>query len=180
MYIQVVIVRDNRQQRWTERRWVHMHTTMTDKALALSSLPCACANMRRATRAITQLYDAALRPMGLRITQFTLLQVLERTGEPMTQAALGDFLALDSTTLTRTLRPLEQATWIRRVEGRDARERRIELAPPGRRVLERATPAWERVQRRLRTGLGQRDWAALQKLLTTTLTAARSVSRNKS
>jgi DNA-binding MarR family transcriptional regulator len=168
------------QKRLTARRWVHMHTTMTDKTLALSPLPCACANMRRATRAITQLYDAALRSMGLRITQFTLLQVLERTGEPMTQAALSDFLALDSTTLSRTLRPLEQAKWIRRVEGGDARERRIELAPLGRRVLERATPAWARVQRRLRTDLDQRDWAALQALLMAALTAARRVSRNKS
>jgi len=136
--------------------------------------------MRRATRAITQLYDAALRPSGLRITQFTLLQVLERTGVPMTQAALGDFLALDSTTLSRTLKPLERARWIRRVEGGDARERRIVLAPLGLRVLERATPAWERVQRRFRTDLGQREWAALQQLLTTALTAAESVSRNKS
>src|SRR5689334_13696507 len=187
MYIQVVVIRDNRcrrtivpQKRLTERRWVHMHTTMTDKALALSPLPCTCANMRRAARAITQLYDAALRPKGLRITQFTLLQVLERTGEPITQSALGDFLAVDSTTLSRTLKPLLRSQWIRRHTGGDARERRVELAPLGRRVLERATPAWERVQRRLRTDLGQRDWAALQKVLTAALTAARSVSRNKS
>ncbi len=149
---------------------------MTAKALAL---PCACANMRRATRAITQLYDAALRPSGLRITQFTLLQVLHRTGAPMTQAALGGLLALDSTTLTRTLGPLERAKWIRRVEGDDARERRIELAPLGLRVLARATPAWERVQRRLRADLGQRDWAALRKLLTAALTSAGIVSRRK-
>src|SRR5690348_2035002 len=154
-----------------------MHTNMTAKVLGL---PCACANMRRATRAITQLYDAALRPSGLRITQFTLLQVLERTGAPVTQAALGNFLALDSTTLTRTLGPLERAKWIRRVEGDDARERRIVLAPLGLRVLERATPAWKRVQRRLRTDLGQRDWAALQKVLTTARTAAERVSRHTS
>src|SRR5437773_5124559 len=101
-----------------------MHINMTAKVLAPSPLPCACANMRRAARAMTQLYDAALRPSRLRITQFTLLQVLERTGEPMTQGALGDLLALDTTTLSRTLRPLERAKWIRRVEGGDARERR--------------------------------------------------------
>ena len=148
-----------------------MHTNMTAKALALPPLPCTCANMRRATRAITQLYDAALRPTGLRITQFTLLQALALTSEPMTQRALGDLLALDSTTLSRTLRPLERAKWIRRVAGGDARERRIELAPPGRRILERATPAWERVQRRLRTELGQRDWGALQELLTAVVRA---------
>jgi len=71
--------------------------------------------MRRAARAVTQLYDAALRPSGLRITQFTLLQVLATAGAPVTQGALGDFLAVDSTTLSRTLRPLERAKWIRRV-----------------------------------------------------------------
>ena len=164
----------------TERPQVHMHINMTAKVLAPSPLPCACANMRRAARAMTQLYDAALRPSRLRITQFTLLQVLERTGEPMTQGALGDLLALDTTTLSRTLRPLERAKWIRRVEGGDARERRIELATQGRRVLERATPAWERVQRRLRTRLGQRGWVALQALSTAAVTAAWSVSRRKS
>lgn len=164
----------------TARQQVHMHINMTAKALALPPLPCACASLRRATRAVTQLYDAALRPTGLRITQFTLLQVLERTREPMTQGALGDVLALDTTTLSRTLRPLERAKWIRRVEGADARERRIELTPLGGRILARATPAWEQVQRRLRTELGQRDWVALHELLTAALTAARSVSRNQS
>jgi DNA-binding MarR family transcriptional regulator len=154
-----------------------MHKNMTPKVLALPSLPCACANLRRATRAVTQLYDAALRPNGIRITQFTLLQVLERAGRPMTQGALGDFLALDSTTLSRTLRPLEQAKWIRRVEGGDARERCIELAPQGRRMLERATPDWERVQRRLRTDLGPRDWAALQELVASAVAAARGSAR---
>jgi DNA-binding MarR family transcriptional regulator len=142
-------------------------------AAPLPALPCACANLRRAARAASQLYDAALRPTGLRITQFTSLQALARAGEPMTQGALGELLAVDSTTLTRTLRPLERANWIRRVAGRDARERRIELSAQGRRVLERATPAWERVQRRLRAQLGPRDWAALDELLTAAVAAVR-------
>src|SRR5712692_1772251 len=152
-----------------------MHRGMAVKLLPspapLPSLPCACANMRRAARAVTQLYDAALRPSGLRITQFTLLQVLATAGAPMTQGALGDLLAVDSTTLSRTLRPLERAKWIRRVEGSDARERRIELAALGRRALQRATPAWERAQRRLRSGLGRRDWAKLQEVLTAAVEA---------
>ena len=148
-----------------------MHMNMTASVLALPPLPCACANLRRAARAITQLYDVALRPTGLRITQFTLLQALALAGEPMTQGALGELLALDSTTLSRTLRPLQRAKWIRRVEGGDARERRIALAARGRRVLERATPEWERVQRRLRARLGQRDWRASQEALTAVVQA---------
>src|SRR5690242_10909133 len=120
-----------------------MHISMTDNVLALLPLPCACANTRRAARAITQVYDAALRPTGLRITQFTLLQVLERTGAPMTQSALGEVLALDSTTLSRTLRLLEQAKWIRRIAGGDARERRIELRSEERRVGKEGRSGWE-------------------------------------
>jgi len=91
----------------------------------------------------------------------------------MTQGALGELLAVDSTTLSRTLGPLERSKWIRRVAGTDARERRIELSAQGRRVLERATPAWERVQRRLRAELGTRDWAALEQLLTSAVAAVR-------
>lgn len=153
-----------------------MHMNMTAKALVPPPLPCICANMRRATRAITQLYDAALRPRGLRITQFTLLQVLQRIATPMTQGALGEVLALDSTSLSRTLRPLQQAGWIRRVTGGDARERRIELTPLGRRVLDKATPAWERVQRRLKADLGHRAWAALQDLSTRAVAPVRGIT----
>src|SRR5438034_10432184 len=78
----------------------------------LPALDCACASLRRASRAVTQAYEAALKQSGLRATQFTLLQVLERTGTSP-QAALGELLALDPTTLSRTLRPLARAGWIR-------------------------------------------------------------------
>src|SRR5205823_2489322 len=71
-------------------------------AETLPALDCACASLRRAARAVTQAYEAALKHSGLRATQFTLLQVLERTGTSP-QAALGELLALDPTTLSRTL-----------------------------------------------------------------------------
>jgi DNA-binding MarR family transcriptional regulator len=137
------------------------------------SLGCACANLRRVTRAVTQLYDDALRPQGLRITQFTLLQVLARRGA-LTQGALAAFLAADSTTLSRTLKPLTAAGWIRGFPGGDRRERHLELTPAGRRALERATPAWEGVQGRLRKRLGERAWLALEELTTSALAAVRA------
>src|SRR5712691_10551422 len=77
---------------------------MRAEALPLPVLDCACASLRRAARAVTQAYDAALQGTGLRATQFTLLQALERTGTTP-QMALGELLALDPTTLSRTLRP---------------------------------------------------------------------------
>ena len=118
-----------------------------------SVLPCACANVRRAARAITHFYDDALRDTGLRSTQFTLLQALSLSGE-LTQGELGDFLAIDTTTLTRTLGSLKSRGWIRSRTGEDRRERFWALAPAGRRQLDRARPAWENAQRRIRTRFG--------------------------
>lgn len=135
-----------------------------------AELPCACANLRRAARAVTQLYDEELRPSGLRTTQFTLLQVLASTGS-ITQGGLGAMLSLDSTTLTRTLRlPLEKG-WIKSVTGDDRRERYLQLTAAGRRELERVRPHWERAQQRLRSVLGDRDWERIQAALVL-LTAA--------
>jgi len=153
---------------------MHQHSIMASPTPADGLLPlgCACANLRRAGRAVTQLYDDALRAEGLRTTQFTLLQVLARMGS-VTQGALADALAADSTTLSRTLKPLEASRWIRSFPGGDRRERHLELTPAGRRVLERATPAWEAAQQRLREALGERDWRALERLTMATVRAVR-------
>jgi len=113
-----------------------------------------------------------LRHTGLKATQFTLLQALELRG-PSPQVALGDMLALDSTTLTRTLRPLERAGWIRGGAGADRRQVRWALTPAGRRRLDRARPAWERAQARLRARLGAAPWARLAADLAAVAGAAR-------
>jgi DNA-binding MarR family transcriptional regulator len=138
----------------------------------LPTLPCACANLRRASRAVTQLYDEALRPTGLTISQFTLLQVLVIVG-PVTQGGLGRILVLNSTTLTRTLRPLERNGWIRRRSGKDRRERRVELTPRGRARFRRAVPAWKRAQKLLIGRIGRRRWQALDRELSLIAALAR-------
>jgi len=129
-------------------------------AESVPALPCACANLRRAARAVTRDYEAALKATGLNPTQHTLLQTLELLGLSP-QGALGDLLAIDSTTLTRTLRPLEHAGWVRAGSGADRREVRWALTPRGQRRLARARPAWERAQARLRTQRGAEVWARL-------------------
>lgn len=135
------------------------------------TLPCACANLRRAARAVTQVYDGELRKVGLRSTQFTLLQVLNEAG-PATQGRLGELLCIDSTTLTRTLRPLIESGWIASPPGSDRREHHLQLTPTGRKELKRAQPEWQRAQQRLRKALGERHWAELQALLSRTAQAA--------
>ena len=128
------------------------------------ALPCACASLRRASRAVTQVYDQELRGSGLRVTQFTLLQALELSGN-LTQGRLGELLSLDSTTLTRTLRPLLGRGWMRSLPGEDRRERHFQLTPAGRRQLQYARPGWERAQQRLQKVLGARGWQGMETIL---------------
>jgi len=129
------------------------------KAAAIS-LPCLCASFRRASRVLTQHYEAALRPLGLKPTQFTLLQALSQTGE-VSQGTLGEILAIDSTTLTRTLAIMLRQGWILSRSGDDRRERRLSLSPAGRAEFERARPHWEKVQQVLRAQLGNKRWNKL-------------------
>ena len=136
-------------------------------------LPCACANLRRASRAVSQLYDEQVRAAGLNISQFTLLQVLFQAGE-LTQGRLGQILVLDSTTLTRTLRTLESKGWIRRRPGKDRRERQIALTSAGRSRFQRAVPAWNRAQKLLRARVGWRRWSGLMEELSRLAGTARS------
>jgi DNA-binding MarR family transcriptional regulator len=127
---------------------------------ALPRLPCACAVFRRASRAMTRVYERHLRGSGLNVAQFTLMQALAHV-EPITQGRLGHLLALDSTTLSRTLRPLEAKRWLRSESGTDRRERRLGLTEAGRSQLERTTPAWARAQKALKTRLGEERWERL-------------------
>jgi DNA-binding MarR family transcriptional regulator len=126
----------------------------------LPELPCICASLRRAARAVSRVYEAELRSSPLTGPQLTLLQVLARTGS-VTQGQLGHALAIDSTTLSRTLKPLEAGRLIRIDPGRDRRERHLHLTSEGKRQLQRALPAWERAQQRLKTTLGGHRWRAL-------------------
>jgi len=119
-----------------------------------------CGSLRRTSRALTQLYETALRPLGLRATQFTILQALSLAGE-VTQSELGEMLALDSTTLTRTLGLMSRQGWIAERRGQDRRERWLRLSRAGETQLNRALPLWEKVQSRLRRQLGEQVWKNL-------------------
>ena len=127
----------------------------------LTELPCACANLRRASRAVTQLYSQEFRATGLEPTQFTSLMALASWGR-VNQGELAERLAIDSTTLTRTLAPLRRRGWIRVQPGADRRERLFELTPAGRRKFLQARPHWELAQRRLQNLFKSTEWTRLQ------------------
>lgn len=131
---------------------------------SLPELPCLCANLRRAARALTKTYEEHLRPLNLSSSQLTILQVLSRMGE-LSQGTLGGALAMDSTTLTRTLRTMAAAGWIGERRGADRREKLLALSRAGTNLLQRALPAWEKAQAHARNRVGEQRWSDLQKLL---------------
>jgi DNA-binding MarR family transcriptional regulator len=127
------------------------------------SLPCMCASLRRASRVFTQFYENALRPTGLRATQFTVMQALSITGE-VTQGKLGQILVMDSTTLTRTLTIMGRRGWIAKQRGQDRREWRMRLSKAGEAQFKQALPYWEEAQTRVRQQLGGKISDDLMKL----------------
>jgi DNA-binding MarR family transcriptional regulator len=141
---------------------------------ALFELPCACQNLRRATRAVTRIYDQELAKAGMEITQFSLLIALAATGEA-NQKLLSAGFAMDSTTLTRTLRLLLKQDWIRVRRGEDRRERVFSLTPGGKRKIAEAQPHWEQAERTLRRQLGDAGWKNMKQAVSRMTEAALAV-----
>lgn len=133
--------------------------------------PCTCALLRRTARRVTRIYDRALRPAGLQLTQFAVLANIARAGG-LSITDLAARLEMDRTTLTRNLRPLARAGWVLLATGSDRRQRSVGLTQAGRRVHDRAYPLWQAAERQLRHDLGDDDARALRRLLDTTLERA--------
>ena len=129
----------------------------------LPAMPCMCGSFRRTARALTQVYEDALRPLGLRSTQLTVMQVLVRTGE-LSQGRLGEMIAMDSTSLTRTLAIMLRKGWLAERRGQDRRERLLRLSRAGQTRLARALPAWDEIQARVRREVGEKKWDELLRL----------------
>jgi DNA-binding MarR family transcriptional regulator len=125
-----------------------------------SSPPCACGRLRRATRALTQLYDDRMAPSGLRVTQFSLLRALAREGTARI-SDLAQALLLDRTALSRTLDPLVERGLVSIVAGRDARTREVSLTRAGERAIRDAEPHWQRAQRQVAATLGPKKLESL-------------------
>lgn len=118
---------------------------------------CTSFNLRKASRAVTQFYDDALRDSGLKSTQFSLLAAASASGS-MPISLLAIEMAMDRTTLTRNLRPLETAGLLTVETGQDRRVRRVAVTSEGEAVLARAMPAWRRAQTQLIDRLGDERW----------------------
>ena len=106
---------------------------------------CYCSALRRASRAVTQHYEACFRGTGLRATQFTLLATLAQTG-PLALGSLAAALGLERTTLTRNLLALEKKGFVHAVSEKDRRVRKIEITKEGKEAALSALNAWNLAQ----------------------------------
>ncbi len=131
--------------------------------------PCTCAMLRRTSRRVTQLYDQALRQVGLRLTQYSVLANASRR-EGLSITELAERMDMDRSTLTRNLRPLVRSEWIRIEPGSDSRQRAVVLTPAGRAKFEEALPLWKKTEKVLRASVGKERVESLRELLDQVMT----------
>ncbi len=145
--------------------YIHLVTSQNTKEITLEEAyeagqSCACFHLRRAARAVTQRYDEALRPVGLRATQFSMLTMIRGRG-PLSLQDLARRLVMDRTTLSRNLRPLQDADYVLVEPGKDRRVREISITQKGHGVLARAYPLWRQVQEGFADQLGDQRFGSM-------------------
>ena len=138
---------------------------------------CTCQNLRQATRVVTQYYEQALEPTGLKITQLPVLAAAATMG-PIPMSQLADALVMDRTTLTRNLQPLERAGLVKVAPGSDRRARMVTATEKGLEGLNTALPLWKQAQLDMVETLGRFKWGVLMDNLRATVDATRKAPAN--
>ena len=133
---------------------------------------CACFDLRKATRAVSRLYDDCLRPLGLNITQYSLLRVIE-TEPQISVSTLGRYMVMDRTSVTRALAPLERDRLIRSRVGSDKRKRIVSLTKKGTKLIADAKPRWDEAQKIFLDLIGDQGWTVMRGLLKDTARVVR-------
>jgi DNA-binding MarR family transcriptional regulator len=144
-------------------------TEMTRKKLLAR---CACFDLRKATRAVSRLYDDCLRPSGLNITQYSLLRVIEREPQ-ISVSTLSRYMVMDRTSVTRALMPLERDGVVRSSAGSDKRTRIVSLTKKGAKLLASARPRWNEAQKTFLNLVGNQRWTTMRDLLRDTTRVVR-------
>jgi DNA-binding MarR family transcriptional regulator len=125
---------------------------------------CNCLNLRRASQAITKVYDQFLEPSGLKISQFSLVKCIIRF-EPVNVSDLAVELRLDRTTLVRNLKPLEERGLISDISPKGSRNRQLILTNEGKKAFTMAFSLWQDAQNHFEEYLGKEDLDMLLALL---------------
>jgi DNA-binding MarR family transcriptional regulator len=130
------------------------------------SSPCACTTIRKASRALSRIYDDALAPAGLTVAQLGVLRAISRGpkgGEPLSR--LAETLVMDRTSLYRALGPMARSGWLIIKDAPKGRAKVVQLSKAGISATTRAAEYWERAQSRVIGEFGIDRWATLQKAM---------------
>jgi DNA-binding MarR family transcriptional regulator len=123
---------------------------------------CVAVRLRLLNRVVTNFYDEALRPLGLKVSQLNILIATAKLGLAR-PSQVCDILQLDTSTLSRNVKPLQAHGWLEVVPEEDARAQPFRLTVQGQRLIEKAVPAWETAQRQALELLGDEGTALLNK-----------------
>jgi DNA-binding MarR family transcriptional regulator len=129
---------------------------------------CTCGSLRKASRRISQFYDAALAPVGIKSTQFSILAEVERgsVDGPLTMCQLATAMVMDRSTLGHNLRPLERDDLLSlKLAMADRRKRHVALTKKGKATLQRARQLWRTAEGRFEEIFGKRHAADLRAVL---------------
>lgn len=158
-----------------------MDSPTSDECLEMGR-SCACYNLRRASRAVTQVFDAHFDEVGLKATQFTVLAVLSGAwAKPPTVTELADAMVLEQSSLSRNLAVLERKGLVKLVPGSDRRERIVTVTRAGRVTLAKGYPIWKRAQATIAEAIDPRELESQLRALrrmTRSAKAARAPSRS--
>jgi DNA-binding MarR family transcriptional regulator len=124
---------------------------------------CVAVRLRLLNRVVTSFYDEALRPLGLKVSQLNILIVTAKLGLAR-PAQVCEILQLDTSTLSRNVKPLQAHGWLEIVSEEDARAQPFRLTAQGKRLVEKAVPAWQEAQRQATELLGDEGIALLDKV----------------
>jgi DNA-binding MarR family transcriptional regulator len=114
---------------------------------------CTCFRLRRAARQVSQVYDRELAAVDLSLNEYSILRRAEP--QPRTHGELAATAGMDRSTLTRNLKPLIDAGWLKETRGEDARQRVIAITAAGRKRIAKAMPHWQSAQQRLEKQYGK-------------------------
>ena len=132
----------------------------TNNSIDTISRTCIAVRLRLLNRVITSFYDDALRSLGLKVSQLNILIVTARLGLAR-PAQVCEILQLDVSTLSRNVKPLQAHGWLEVVPDEDARAQPFRLTAQGKRLIEKAIPAWEKAQQQASELLGSEGVALL-------------------
>jgi DNA-binding MarR family transcriptional regulator len=130
-----------------------MDNPSQDRDIEMIAKTCVAVRLRLLNRVVTNFYDEALRPLGLKVSQLNILVVAAKLGDAR-PAQVCEILQLDPSTLSRNVERMRAHGWLESVPDEDARAQPFRLTPRGKRLVEKATPAWKEAQRQASELLG--------------------------